>query len=442
MQSVKVDLSKTNGKIKPMNAVNNGPAGHPERDVTNFADYKKARIPYARLHDASFCSGIYGGEYSVDVHRIFPNFDADENNPDCYIFTPTDKYLKFIVDSGTKVFYRLGASIEHAHKRGTFPPKDYLKWARICERIIMHYTQGWANGFYMDIEYWEIWNEPDCGNPDGSNPCWQGTQDEFIEFFCTSASYLKQKFPNLKIGGPAFCNVIDNLFADKLLKVLKERNIKIDFFSYHCYENTPEGMKRAIDTANMWLEKNDYKNTETILNEWNYIKGWVGKEYTYSMKAIAGLKGASFLASVMCMAQSTKLDMLMYYDARPSTYNGLFDEYFDRRKGYYSINMFSDLIELGKYVPTENSEHIYSCGATDGKNSAIMLCHYDNDDNACARKVEVSIEGLSKNGARAEIYLLDGSRDCEKVEEYIFDSDKGSFVLVMENFSTYLVKIR
>ena len=442
MQTVKVNFKNTQGFIKPMNAVNNGPAGYPERGVTNFNDYKAARIPYARLHDASFCSGIYGGEYSVDVHRVFPNFDADENDPSSYIFTPTDKYLQFIEAAGTKVYYRLGASIEHSHKKGTFPPKDYLKWARICERIILHYTQGWANGFYMDIEYWEIWNEPDCGNPDGSNPCWQGTQDEFIEFFCTAAKYLKDRFPNLKIGGPAFCNVIDNYFADRLLRELKERDIKIDFFSYHCYENTPEGMKRAIDTANMWLEKNGYTNIEKILNEWNYIRGWVAEEYTYSMKSIAGIKGASFLAAVMCVGQASDLDMLMYYDARPSTYNGLFDAFFDRRKGYYSINMFSDLKELGNYVPTENSENIYSCAATNGDECALMVCHYNENDFANEREVELQLDGLTANQKHlVEVYCLDAEHDCEKVSSSVVEGESGKINLIMKNFTTCFVKI-
>jgi hypothetical protein len=56
----------------------------------------------------------------------------------------------------------LGASIEHGEKKGTYPPQDYAKWARICEHIILHYTKGWANGFHYDITYWEIWNEPDA----------------------------------------------------------------------------------------------------------------------------------------------------------------------------------------------------------------------------------------------------------------------------------------
>ncbi|MBQ2668665.1 MAG: hypothetical protein IJF56_08585, partial [Clostridia bacterium] len=162
MSKVHVNFGKTIGKIKVMHAVNNGPfvAG---KDQTrgNQDDWQAARIPYARNHDASFFSG-YGGEHTVDVHAIFPNFDADVNDPVSYDFPCTDLYLKQTIQYGTEPFYRLGSKIEHGVKKyGTVKPKDFQKWAEICEHIIRHYTEGWADGFHHTITYWEIWNEPD-----------------------------------------------------------------------------------------------------------------------------------------------------------------------------------------------------------------------------------------------------------------------------------------
>lgn len=69
MTELNIDLTKTAGKIKPMNAVNNGPVGGETRDSGNFMLYKEAEIPYARNHDAAFYSD-YGGEFTVDVHNI------------------------------------------------------------------------------------------------------------------------------------------------------------------------------------------------------------------------------------------------------------------------------------------------------------------------------------------------------------------------------------
>ena len=65
MTNIQVDFSKTNGPIKAMNAVNNGPVSKSVRGMSNFEDYKALEIPYARNHDASF-NAEYGGEHTVD----------------------------------------------------------------------------------------------------------------------------------------------------------------------------------------------------------------------------------------------------------------------------------------------------------------------------------------------------------------------------------------
>lgn len=36
---------------------------------------------------------------------------------------------------------------------------------------------------------------------DGSNPCWQGTKEQFWDLFEIAAKHLKKTFPDLKIGG-------------------------------------------------------------------------------------------------------------------------------------------------------------------------------------------------------------------------------------------------
>ena len=139
MGKIVVDFSKCTGPVKPLNGVNNGPVGvNNVRGVSNAEAYKAANIPFGRLHDSAF-SSYYGGEDSVDVHRIFKDFDADVDDPASYDFEPTDKYLLTFEEVGTEIVYRLGAAIEHDRKKGTLVPKDYLKWAKICGRQRTHY---------------------------------------------------------------------------------------------------------------------------------------------------------------------------------------------------------------------------------------------------------------------------------------------------------------
>ncbi len=154
MNTVKIFENQLTGKVKPMHAVNNGPVYKEANDqsITNMDAFRDAGIPYARNHDASIFYN-YGGEHIVDVHAIFPNFDADPYDENNYDFVCTDEYLRVIDLAGTKTFYRLGSKIEHWIKKyGTLPPKDFKKWAVICEHIIRHYTEGWASGFNYDIE--------------------------------------------------------------------------------------------------------------------------------------------------------------------------------------------------------------------------------------------------------------------------------------------------
>lgn len=443
MTELNIDLSARGGAMKPMNAVNNGPTAPSVRlSYTSFDAYKAANIPFARNHDASFFTG-YGGEHTVDVHRIFKNFDADENDPASYIFEPTDKYIKTTLDAGTKIFYRLGASIEHDYHYGTRVPKDFEKWARICEHIIRHYNEGWADGFNYGIEYWEIWNEPDCRNADGSNPCWQGTDEEFTEFYTVAAKHLKKCFPDIKIGGPAFTSPWDDdgvkgRFLDSIVK----NNTPFDFYSYHWYGCRLEDIIATFNKGREELDKRGLTDVPTILNEWNYIKGWLADTWKYSIATEKNLKGAAFVAGAMCAGQANPVDMLMYYDARPCGMNGLFkNETYECLKPYYAFIMFDALAKLGTYVPTEYSkENIYNCAATDGKNYAAMLSYFDDELESGEKEVKVCFQNGSGK-YKASCYVLDEEHDLELVREEVFTANDFAMYLTMPLNTSVLIKL-
>ena len=156
---VKIDFSKAVGPVKPVNGVGQPPLVGKLADYPMFHYLKEAGIPYSRLHDVG---GWLGGGLFVDIPVVFPNFDADENDPKSYRFAYTDSLLKALDKCNVEPFFRLGVTIENFVSRGyppinILPPKDFAKWGRICEHVIRHYTEGWADGFKMKITYWEIW---------------------------------------------------------------------------------------------------------------------------------------------------------------------------------------------------------------------------------------------------------------------------------------------
>ena len=375
---VAVDPSAEAGPIRLMNSVNNGPAVPPvagDQVLGNFRSYKAARIPMARLHDSVNC--VSGGAHAVDIDKIFPDFDADENDPANYDFVFTDHYLNAIVRAGTKIYYRLGQTIEHGPKKyGVLPPKDYAKWARICEHVIRHYNEGWGWGCdnarttrnieyrnQFKIEYWEIWNEPDLDPfeeiAENTSPrCWGGTVEEFFKFYDVVSKHLKAKFPGLKIGGPAICGRLD--WGERFLKFCRDTHAPLDFFSWHVYALEPKTIAAKCRDVRSLMDKYGFRESESILNEWNYVKGWTD-DFVYSLEVESGRfnqKAAAFIAATMIDCQRAPLDHLMFYDAGVGcVMNCLFDRTtLWPRKGYYPYLCWAKLLDAGTQVEASVKE--------------------------------------------------------------------------------------
>lgn len=436
--------------MKPLHAVNNGPVYKFTADqrITNIDAFREAGIPFARTHDSSFYAN-YGGEHTVDIIAVFPDFSKDVNDPSNYDFSLTDEYLKVINFAGVETFYRLGSKIEHwPIKYGTRVPADYQKWAEICEHIIRHYTEGWANGFNYKITYWEIWNEPDGAEDDAplvDKKCWSGTRQQFFDFYEIAAKHLKKCFPHLKIGGPAVTGC-ENSWSKAFVPYCAEHNIPLDFFSWHHYQSDPMKFAKCMDFARKLLDENGFVNTESILNEWNYVTGWDNDNWINSLRTEKSLKGSSFISSVMLLSQYKPLDMLMYYDARPCAMNGMFntDIVSDKLKGYYSFLMFNELYKLGEACNfCCDNEYIYGCSAGNDISKSVMFTYYKDLCKADSEHVAVTLENITADAkpVRIKIYLLDEHHNAELIREEIFTSNNGTIYMDVDLFTTVLIKI-
>lgn len=444
MANVIIDTNDKKGIIKPMHAVNNGPSHKFSADqrISNLEAYKAAGIPYARNHDAAFYA-TYGGEHTVDISAIFPDFDKDPYDESSYDFAVTDEYIRVTEAAGAKTFYRLGSKIEHGVKKyGTLPPKDFRKWAVICEHVIRHYTEGWADGFRYDIEYWEIWNEPDL-DPDDAAPIekktWGGVAAQFYELFNITLAHLKKSFPHLKIGGPALSHIYREPWITNFFAAVKQQP---DFFSWHVYASSPDDIVEHVRAANAMLEKAGWKNCESILNEWNYVREWAGEGFYYSRKQIKGLKGSAFTASTFSACQYEPVDMLMYYDARPGGFNGLFDTDFpcECLKGYYPFKAFNELYKLKNCVGVKCEKDIYACAAIsdDEQRLAVMVSHFNDNDDTPAKKLNLSFADFGDDLC-VEVFCLDDDHDLELIKTETAVS--GKIELELPLYTTYYVNI-
>ncbi|MBR4616861.1 MAG: hypothetical protein IKO55_14725, partial [Kiritimatiellae bacterium] len=254
---VKVDPDRETGVVKPVNGVGQPPF-YGIGEYPMFKYLKDAGIPFSRLHDVG---GMFGRGVFVDIPNLFRDFDADENDPGSYDFAFTDTLINALVANGVEPFFRLGVTIENYVKIKRYridPPKDFAKWARICEHVIRHYTEGWANGFNHKITYWEIWNEPENWETIEKNEMWHGSFEEYCRLYDVASRHLKAKFPHLKIGGFASCGVGAITWKNpsprskyqlecfhEFLKYIKEHGCPIDYFSYHSYADVESLMTQT-----------------------------------------------------------------------------------------------------------------------------------------------------------------------------------------------------
>ena len=384
---VVVDCSAATGPVKPVNAVGQPPMIDALQTAPMFRYLKDAGIPYSRLHDVGGCLG--GGLY-VDIPNLFPNFDADETRPENYRFQFTDALLRNLEKNGVEPFFRLGVTIEnfvHYGKPGEFPPvntrppKDFAKWARICERVIRHYTEGWADGYRMKITYWEIWNEPENHPDSARNPMFGAPFDEYMKLYGVAATHLKKCFPHLKIGGYGHCGFYAGVGSDhvkaantsprkeyfvecshRFLKAARDNGWPLDFFSYHSYSDPKEAM-RQVRFADEHL--NEYGFTrdrcERIFNEWLPL---------VDHGNLGTARQASAVAAEMIALQNGPCDLACIYDARcgVGNYSPLFNPMTYRpHKAYYAFVAFNELRKLGTAVSCMSSDpDLYAAAAAGG----------------------------------------------------------------------------
>ena len=282
---IRIDFTDTGARIKPLHGIGQPPTRG--NDCGMFHYLTEAGIPFSRLHDVG---GYFGGGRFVDIPNLFPDPDADPADPASYRFGFTDLLVTELMKSGTEPFFRLGVTVENewaVYAARIWPPRDSLAWAKICEGVIRHYTEGWADGFHYPIRYCEIWTEPDNAPDPMENPMWRGSAEQFFELYATASTYLKEKFPHLKIGGYGSCGFYGvtggnvptyaatsprfdyfRTFFDDFLAYVKAHNCPLDFFSWHSYDSVPStGMFAAY--ARHRLDAEGFTETETTCDEWN-----------------------------------------------------------------------------------------------------------------------------------------------------------------------------
>lgn len=411
-REIKISFDRKCGKIKPLHCINGGPRSGGYNLPFDFSDeFSAMGIPLVRTAGSA---GEYGHNQFINIHCVFPDFDADETLPESYNFLPTDLYLASIRNTGAEIFYRLGeASEPYSRKIYARCPKDKEKWARICEHVIMHYNEGWADGFKLGIKFFEIWSAPD------SSEGFAGDKYEYFELYRITANHLRQRFPRIKIGGYGARGFysLNRLDATEEMKsyvpymqkffsyiTAEETCAPLDFFTWACYTSNPEEISIYSKYARNFLDSAGLRRTRSIICEYNTIdRGDLPPALRESYPAE--------LATALIIAQKNPVDMMMYSSSDVfSRDNALFsvdDRVLSHRYASFNVmRAFSRLYRLGNVAESSDDfrKEIYSLTAFNDKEGALLISvtDYEGRVDILLENCPFEVCGISKTVSGGE----------------------------------------
>ena len=290
---VQVRADRTVGTIQNQFAVTCGPVSSAPGAFDLTAHYRWMRVRSVRIHDC--------GEVG-DIHQVFPDYEADPADVRSYDFAEADRLVLAIVHAGARPLYRLGYSSTPC----TRTPVDFDHFATICKHIVLHYTQGWADGFWLkDIE-WEVWNEANL------RVSWSSGAIGYYRFYETVVRAIREVVPGARVGGPAIAVCWPRDFQEEFIAHCARHQIPLDFFSWHFYgygfrQSEPYDFARLGRWTRSLLDAHGFTRTANYLTEYNiYCPG-------PNLLLRRGLAGAAFFASAAIFMQDGHLDLAHHY---------------------------------------------------------------------------------------------------------------------------------
>jgi len=424
-----VDCSKEIGRIRSFAHVNAGPIqGKFDRKTmkVTYLDFSKQYmelgIESVRKHDFSMFFDVKEKRMRAggDMSTIFPDYSKDPENEKSYNFEWCDKAIKSGRDIGVDTFFRIGESWGRDEDKHP-PPPDFDKFANASAHIVRHYNYGWANGYYYNIKYWEVWNEP------GGDKFWYGgTPEQFFQLYEKTARAIKNVDQNLKVGGPANtpANTLSKTWGYGFLEYVKKNNVPLDFYSWHIYTSRPLEVLQVSKDVRKMLNELGLNNVESIITEWNQSEFLPSPAGTFKRRPnhrdfFSSPYNAAYTAAVLIHLQDTDVVFAHRYRGDAGGM-GLFEYDGNYRKPAYTYKAFREIsrhpirLEL-KGLEDLPEGFVAIAGMSENRKSiALLIADYREGNNP----YEIRLFNLPFQNSSLMIkrYIIDKNRNLELVE--------------------------
>jgi hypothetical protein len=334
-------------------------------------------------------------DHLYDYYNVL-NFD-DDGTP-VYDFSELDRIVDSITDAGAEPLMSLSYTPSALIDKNEFtPPNDFDAWEALVYETVYYYNVERG----LNIQYWEVWNEPNLH-------FWEGSIQDYMDLYSATVRGLKRADSSAQIGGPAtasfattsptFYRFEEENWFTALINHVNENNLPLDFVSWHLYSITPEAYALNIAIHEEWLTDLDPR-PPMFLTEWNFAAG--------AASAMDNGKSVSYLAKTLSILSDSNLEQAFYFEPIDGGDDwirkwGLIRADGMRKASFYAFTLFDKLDGIRLF--TETNHPNIGAMATLSDEDLHVLVWIDTESNEI---VSISIEGIKESSATLNIYGVD-----------------------------------
>lgn len=225
----------------------------------------------------------------IRFHGIFSDemlvYNETSEGEVYYNFNHVDSLLDLLLDNGLKPFIELGFMPKELSTKenqlfywdsNISSPKSMDKWENLIEAFTKHIINRYGIDRVQDW-YFEFWNEPNL-----EGVFWDGSREEFFDFFKHTYEVMKSIDSRLKVGGFGYLKFgemlrDENSWLMQFKKYANKNKCLLDFFTFHVYqlENAFDNLDKE-EIINMKIKymksRTDHSFNFSIVEEFSNMK--------------------------------------------------------------------------------------------------------------------------------------------------------------------------
>lgn len=356
-------------------------------------------------------AGLYPRYIRIDhIYDYYDVIGKDSGGNLTFNFDQLDQTVCDIYHTGAKPFFSLGYMPEVLSGDTTLvsPPRDWNEWGLTVQKTIEHYSGtnnrlcGQIEGFWKTDIYYEVWNEPDLESF-GKWSLYGGAKDyKTLYYYSVLGAGKAQNVNHYLIGGPVTTAAYKSWFQ-VFLNYVSEKNLRLDFLSWHHYSKNTSDYVTDMQNLNEWLapaEYSRYRDLPRIISEWGY-------DSDPNLIADTNVGAAHTIASIRnFIDQKYELAFLFEIKDGLTPRWGILTNDGGKKPRYHALKLLN-LLSGNRLKVEGEGTYIQALASYLNEKITVVLVNYDQEDKN-SESVPIRIVNLKNGIYSLTIQYLDG----------------------------------